>query len=570
MKKPFGPVLGRCAMAFAVFHPLASAQTWTYPGCKDVTDADFTYTTIVHRGQQPDPNLAEPDKMDFDMDAQGNVDIYYTEIRPGNIKRYSAATRTVKTLVKLPNWGLGSDYTVMKNGNNVEEGVTGIALDPDFKKNHYLYIHWSPLPNNLEVFRISRFTVTGDTILMSSEKVVLEIPAQRQSCCHTGGAMQFDAYGDLWIAQGANGGRSGTNTTTPPEGMDENKKYESEEWGASSTHGLRGSILRIHPTEDGKYTIPAGNFGDYFFKQTGKPEYADTSKVLPEIFIKGNRNPYSLALDPVRRWVAWGDIGPDVLSGGVREELNLRRTPGFEGWPYFVGRNTPFSGGKNADAPTNTSHWNTGLTALPPARPAFYLHTIGTSPITGPLYRYDGDLNSSVKLPPHFNRKLFVTDWGTSQVSVLSLDSAGNTVTGAQKIFANHPFSNPTDFRQGPDGALYVLNYGPGFFNANGSASIEKISYKGDCRPSTPKLEQAVSLARRPGGSVDERPSGMLANLGADRVVLVPQGMIGFELFDMNGKRVWDAGSLRGGRSFRLPADMQAGALKYRWTPERR
>ncbi len=75
-----------------------------------------------------------------------------------------------------------------------------------------------------------------------------------------------------------------------------------------------------------------------------------------------------MALDPVRRWVAWGDVGPDVMSTAVREEVNLRKTPGFEGWPYFVGNNTVFSGNKNPSAPTNTSKWNTGLTTLPPAR----------------------------------------------------------------------------------------------------------------------------------------------------------------------------------------------------------
>ena len=77
----------------------ARGQSWNYAGCPTVTDADFTYTTIVRHGQAPDPGLAEPDKMDFDMDAQGNVDIYYTEIRPGNIKRYRAAAKTAKTLV---------------------------------------------------------------------------------------------------------------------------------------------------------------------------------------------------------------------------------------------------------------------------------------------------------------------------------------------------------------------------------------------------------------------------------------------------------------------------------------
>jgi hypothetical protein len=134
----------------------------------------------MQHGKSPDPSLAEPDKMDFDIDAQGNVDIYFTEIRPGNIKRYSAVTKTVKTLVKLPNWGGSStDYLTVKNSNHVEEGLTGVALDPNFKSNHWLYVHWSPLPTTAPTFRVSRFTVVGDTILMNSEKVLLSIDAQR-------------------------------------------------------------------------------------------------------------------------------------------------------------------------------------------------------------------------------------------------------------------------------------------------------------------------------------------------------------------------------------------------------
>ncbi len=133
----------------------------------------------MQHGKSPDPSLAEPDKMDFDMDAQGNVDIYFTEIRPGNIKRYSAATKTVKTLVNLPNWGGDeSDYLTVTNFKRVEEGVTSIALDPNFKSNHWLYVHWSPLPANVPTFRVSRFTVVGDTILMNSEKVLLSIDGQ--------------------------------------------------------------------------------------------------------------------------------------------------------------------------------------------------------------------------------------------------------------------------------------------------------------------------------------------------------------------------------------------------------
>jgi len=550
-----------------------SQTSWTWPGCPNVTDADFKYDTLVIKKTNADTAiLSEPDKIAFDMDASGNTDVYWVEIRPGKIKRYNAATKTIKLLTQLPNWGRGTgnnDYLTVKNSTSVEEGVTGIALDPNFKTNRWVYIHWSPLPATNEVFRVSRFTITtganGDTILPSSEKVILEIPGQRQTCCHTGGAMEFDAYGDLWITQGNNGGRAGSNTTNPPEGMDETKKYESDQWGASSTKGLRGNILRIHPDNSTKgYSIPSGNFGEYFAQQTGKSKYLDTSKVAPEIYIKGNRNPYSLALDPVRRWVAWGDVGPDVLTGAVREEVNLRQTPGFEGWPYFVGNNTTFSGGKIAATPINTSVFNTGLDTLPAARPAFFLPG-GSSPITGPIYRYNGDLNSSVKFPPHFTRKWFTTDHDGNQIMVRTLDSLGTAVTASQRIFANHTFYGAVYFKAGPDGALYIVEYGSTNFSSPNGIRIEKISYTGSCRPSEPKLEQPNNTPiLNPNARYGARASGWVINLRSGSPVTVPEGMKGFQLFDLMGRKMWEIKSLKPGDVFKLP-ELEQGAFKYRW-----
>lgn len=563
MRSRFRYVLMGVLSAGLALAASAQAQTkWSYPGCSDVTDADFEYTTLMQAGKAPDPTLSEPDKLAFDMDAQGNVDIYFTEIRPGKIKRYSAKTKTVKTLVKLPNWGLGSDYQVVANGKNVEEGVTGIALDPNFKTNGYVYVHWSPLPDSLRVFRISRFTVTGDTILLSSQKILLDIPGQRATCCHTGGAMQFDAYGDLWITMGDNSGRA--NGDNPTQGIDEVKKYESQEWGASSTKGLRGGILRIHPDNSEKgYSIPKDNFGEYFARTLGKPEYLDTSLVSPEIFIKGTRNAYSLAIDPVRRWVAWGDVGPDRLEGKVREEINFRKTPGYEGWPYFVGNNTPFSSTKNASAPTNTSIWNKGLSTLPSARPAFRLHNIGNSPIVGPYYLYDGDLQSSTKLPPHFNRKIFVTDYASKRVQVVTLDADATKSDTAQFIFGNKLFNGPVDFRQGPDGALYISVYGPINFATDPSTAIIKISYNGTCRPATPKLEPVgIGQSRH---DLSPLPKGVLINLSPGKTLTVPVGMQGLELFSISGFRVWASGKVNAGSSLRLPDNLQFGILKYRW-----
>jgi cytochrome c len=549
---------------------LQAQAKWTYPECPDVTDADFKVDTLMRRGIAPDPALAEPDKLAFDMDAEGNVDVYFTEIRPGNIKRYNAKTKTVTTLVKLPVWT--GPYTGKQNtkGSNIEEGATGIALDPNFKTNGWVYIHWSPA--SAVVFRVSRFTVANNKIDLATEKILLQFEAQRQLCCHTGGAMQFDAYGDLWIAQGANGGDFGTNASTPPIGMSEAERWNSEEWGATNTHGMRGSFMRIHPDNSAKgYSIPAGNFGEYFFNQTKDRIYLDTSKVLPEIYIKGTRNNYTMALDPVRRWVLWGDVGPDQMTANVREEYNMRTSPGFEGWPYFTGDNIKYSADKDPNAPTNTSKWNTGLTTLPPARgrtklPDAFLSKMRTAPISGPLYLYDGDSKSTVKLPPHFNRKWFVTDYTAGNLFIFDVDANGTQVTAYQPFLNGRIFKGPVDFRQGPDGALYIVNYGFENFATGNNTSIMKISYTGNCRPTVPKLEAPTGLAETRFDMVTRR-SGFLINLNPASVVKVPVGMSGIELYGISGKRVWSARNLKAGEAFRLPAKLNMGAMKYRWVP---
>lgn len=556
-----------CLAAFQI--PSQAQSSWTYPGCPAVTDADFKIDTLLRRGIAPDPNLAEPDKMAFDMDPEGNVDVYFTEIRPANIKRYNGKTKTVTTLAKLPIWT--GPYTSPENnkGANVEEGVTGIVLDPNFKTNGWIYVHWSPASQN--VFRISRFTVANNAINLADEKIVLQYESQRSMCCHTGGAMAFDAYGDLWIAQGANGGnvKGLMGTTEPIIGINEVDRYKSEEWGATSTKGLRGGFLRIHPTPDGKYTIPAGNFGEYFYNQTKDAKYLDTGKVAPEVYIKGTRNNYTMALDPVRRWLFWGDVGPDQLTAAQREEFNLRKTPGFEGWPYFAGNNLKWSGNKDPAAPVNNSKWNAGLTTLPPARPTTklpdaFMSKMRTAPISGPLYLYDGDLKSQVKLPPHFNRKWFVTDYTAGKAFVFDVDAEGNQVTGFQPFLSAVEFNGPVDFRQGPDGALYIANYGFVNFASGSNTSIMRIRYTGSCRPAEPKLETPTGLAETRFDMVSRR-SGFLINLGSGNLVKVPHGMTGIELYGITGKKVWSTGNLKAGDSFRLPAGIGGGALHYRW-----
>jgi hypothetical protein len=153
--------------------------------------------------------------------------------RKGAIKLFSPATNSIKKIAAMP------VYT------GQEDGLLGVVLDPQFSSNHFIYFYYSPNDNQPRQ-RVSRFVFENDSLLFSSEKVIIEIPTQRQECCHSAGSLAFGPDGNLYIAVGDN-----TNPHNPGyyNSIDERKGREN--WDAqrtaANTNDFRGKILRIHP-----------------------------------------------------------------------------------------------------------------------------------------------------------------------------------------------------------------------------------------------------------------------------------------------------------------------------------
>ena len=484
-----------------------SSSLATYPyafaGCADVDDTQFKEVSLVTRTMD---QIEEPLKMAFDLlaapgeDAKDRVDVYFVE-RYGKIRKYDSKTKTVLTLAELTPPTSGSD------------GLTGIALDPAFKANHRMYLDYTFSGPGEASYRVSRFVLNAQhtSLDLASEKVLLKIPVSLGQV-HTGGAMQFDAYGDLWITVGDAG---------------------PDPKGPSNSMSLRGKILRIHPNDDATYSIPKGNLFP-----VGK------AKTLPEIYIMGNRNPYSLTLDPVRRWVGWGDVGPDSYknpdsTGALTEEKDFATVPGNHGWPFFAGNNYVIVPGIDPAKPVLPANinWGTtphGLDTLPPATPSIFPYPEAAS-ITGPFYRYDGDLVSSIKWPPHFNRKWFTTDFGgRGPITVVTLSEDGKTRIAQDTILKKMQLYNPLDFQAGPDGAMYVVNYA-GYRTVTVNTGIVRIEYTGTCRPALPKLEKATGLAANPSSRLPDK-EGVREFRRTLSVTF--RGSHGVELRDLRGRAV--------------------------------
>lgn len=419
-----------------------------------------------------------------------NLDVLIVQ-RRGHILLYKNSTQQVKQV------GFLDVYCVAKNapGVNVEEGLLGLAKDPNFDKNRWVYMFYSP--SNAPVNRLSRFTFENDTILNSSEKVILKVESKREVCCHTGGSIAFGPDGLLYLSTGDN--------ATP---FDEPKqKYVNSGFGplndtpgheqydarrsSGNTNDLRGKILRIRVNDDATYSIPEGNLFP-----------PGTPKTRPEIYVMGNRNPYRISVDQKNGYLYWGEVGPDsnvdsLATRGPRgyDELNQARKPGFFGWPLFVGNNYPYRAynyvtGKSGEPfdplhPINNSRNNTGLTDLPPVSPAFIWYPYADSPdfpqvgkggrnaMAGPVY-YTDMYPAETRLPEYYNGKVIIYDWMRRWMKAVTLLPNGD-FDKMEPFLPAIQTNYMIDLEVGPDGRLYMVEYGTGWYNKNPDAGLARV-----------------------------------------------------------------------------------------------
>ncbi|HRE51471.1 MAG TPA: ThuA domain-containing protein [Flavitalea sp.] len=445
-----------------------------------------------------------------EMSILPNLDILIAQ-RRGEILLYKNQDSTIKQVALLPVY-----YKTSVPNVNAEEGVMGIKIDPDFEKNRFVYIFYSPADTSVN--RLSRFTFENDTLLPSSEKIVLEFYSQRQICCHTGGSIAFAKDRIMYLSTGDNstpfdepGEKFVSSGFGPMDDRPGHEQYDARRTSAN-TNDLRGKILRIRVKEDGSYEIPEGNL----FKP-------GQEKTRPEIYVMGNRNPYRISTDQQTGFLYWGEVGPDATEDSLDtrgprgyDELNQARKPGFFGWPLFVGNNYPYkqfnyaTGEKgmafDAAKPINNSHNNTGLTELPPVSPAFIYYPYapskefpqvgsgGRNAMAGPVY-YKDQYPAQTRLPDYYEGKLLIYDWIRGWIKAVTMRPNGD-FDKMEPVMPNTRFNAPIDMEMGPDGRLYILEYGKGWFSQNPDAGLVRIDYNGGNR--APKVAN-ISVDRTSG-----------------------------------------------------------------------
>jgi glucose/arabinose dehydrogenase len=293
-----------------------------------------------------------------------------------------------------------ADFLTLTVDSNGERGLLGVAFDPGFSSNRFIYVYYT-VPGSPAHNRVSRFTASAanpDLVQANSEMQLLNLDNLSGATNHNGGAIHFGSDGKLYVAVGENA--NGSNAQTFANRL--------------------GKMLRVNP--DG--SIPADN--PYF----NDPNVAGLNKA---IFALGLRNPFTFAFQPTTGRLFINDVGESTW-----EEINDGIGHSNYGWSTIEGFRTTQTPPANYRDPLLTYNHSNGQTAI--AGGAFY-----------------NPLNPT--FAASYVGKYFFSDLGAGWMHFMDPQNPpGSANTGWSDFLTGA--SNPVDIQLGQDGALYYLQRG--------------------------------------------------------------------------------------------------------------
>ena len=299
---------------------------------------------------------------------------------------------------------LGPAFVTLTVDTNGERGLLGVAFDPNFSSNHFVYVYHTvpagsgPSPTPPPHNRITRFTANGN-VATGAGTTILDLDNLSLQTMHNGGAIHFGPDGKLYVAVGDN--VFGANS--------------------QSLSNRLGKILRINP--DGSLPTNPAN-PTTFPGIMGSPSGANQA-----IWVVGLRNPFTFAFQPGTTRMFINDVGQSTW-----EEVNDGIAGSNYGWPIVEGP---------APSPSPTASYRYPL--------LYYSHGSNSTStgcaIVGAAF-YNPDI---LQFPTSYVGKYFFGDLCNGWIRVM--DTSNNT----SSVFASGIAGARVDLHVGPDGALYYL-----------------------------------------------------------------------------------------------------------------
>lgn len=336
-------------------------------------------------------------------------DRWYAVEQGGKIKTFLASDPagtllTAVDLVASPGINLGD--------TGGEQGLLGLAFDPDFATNGELYITYTD--ETAQKSMLARYQspdADGPFTPTAPDPIVLAIPHNASS--HNAGDIIFGPDDDLLYYSMGDGANSST---------------------AQNTSALLGKVLRLDvrgtPAAGETYAVPPTNP----FSAVGRP-FCDAAGVspavpaqpCPEVYAYGFRNPWRMSFD-----LDTGDLWLGDVGESKQEEIDLVLSGRNYGWDC-----------KEGELDNNTGAGCTGLTFEPPV--VVHNRDFARSITGGVVYRGS--------LIPELDGFYLYGDFSLQRFYAFDVGSMGDPIP------LGLPAKAVTAFGQGRDGEVYVVSF---------------------------------------------------------------------------------------------------------------
>lgn len=364
-------------------------------------------------------------------------------------------------LVVMKNGGILKNPALNISGyicSDRERGLLGVAVDPAFRSNGYIYLYYTLKrgddcvtsaefgPGN-PINQVVRYTLSDSNRVRFDKVLINNIPSVAGS--HNAGDLQFGKDGFLYVSVGDGGcDYKGVGADGTPDCGAENSASRDE-------NVLLGKILRI--TRDGG--IPATN--PFRGPDAGRCNVLGRTDLqrCQETYAQGFRNPFRFAFDPNAAGTRFfvNDVGERA-----REEINEVRAGADYGWNVCEGS---IANAGRTDAQREVTPFSPGDCQneyTPPVHE--YQHQTGCRSITGGAFVPRGVWGAS------FDRSYLFADFICSRIFMLTPQSGGGFT---RTVFASNLNGRPIHLAFGPYRGERVLYYTV-FFD-DGTGQVRRI-----------------------------------------------------------------------------------------------
>ncbi|HEX8597388.1 MAG TPA: PQQ-dependent sugar dehydrogenase [Chloroflexia bacterium] len=374
------------------------------------------------------PNMDRPIAMAFDPEGR----LFYTE-------KVSGKVRLFQNGVLQP----AAVYTFSVQSAN-EQGLLGIALDPNFTTNHYIYVFYTCGDCATLENRVVRFTETNG--VGSNVQLILSIPNDTTAQNHNGGNIHFGPDGKLYVSTGDDG----------------NTAYKSQDMSL-----MNGKILRIEPSNG---SAPTNN-----------PFYNDPTVSEKRIYAYGLRNPFDFTFDSVIPGRIFGsENGPNC-----DDELNRIEAGYNYGW--------------RPDYPCDDNNPDPAYNTLTPTLPLLWYLGTGSPDNTSCCIAPTGvEVYSSTTgtLISEWTNHLFMCAYSNGALYHFYLNNDRTNLMSSSAFATVSGVNCSMDIETGPDGALYYIQ-GGGYV----SGTLKRLRFAGSTTTVTPSASNTPAGTATPTGS---------------------------------------------------------------------